>query len=45
VCAYAISAELNTNASARTSAERIACTSRSTQATAAQARRLSVVHI
>jgi len=41
VCAYAISAELNTNASARTSAERIACTSRSTQATAAQARRLT----
>ena len=52
--AYALSAELNTIASARTVAERIACTSRSARvtwrpsqhaATAAQARRPSVVHV
>jgi hypothetical protein len=52
--AYALSAEWNTSASARTLAERIACTNRSMRvawrpsqhaATAAQARRPSVVHV
>jgi len=54
VCAYAISAELNTIASARTLAERIACTSCSARvawhpsqnaATAEQVRRPSVVDV
>ena len=52
--AYALSAELNTIASARTLAERIACTSRIARvawrpspqtATASQVRRPSVVHV